>query len=72
MRTEDADAYWLAFPPNLSDWPPLMALREWLQDELTASQRELDAEAVAWAEPTQRVASEPASSTQSRPARLAR
>jgi LysR family transcriptional regulator, glycine cleavage system transcriptional activator len=43
MRTEEADAYWLAFPPNLADWPPLMALREWLLDELAASQRELDA-----------------------------
>lgn len=71
MRTEEADAYWLAFPPNLAEWPPLMALREWLLDELAASQRELDADAAAWAA-TQAGASVPPSSTQSRPARLAR
>lgn len=37
------DAYWLAFPPTLADWPPLQALRQWLVDELAASQRELEA-----------------------------
>jgi LysR family glycine cleavage system transcriptional activator len=37
------DAYWLAFPPALADWPPLQALRQWLIDELAASQRELEA-----------------------------
>ena len=43
MRNETADAYWLAYPPGLADWPPLVALRGWLQDELARSQRELDA-----------------------------
>ena len=37
------DAYWLAFPPTLADWPPLQALRQWLVDELAASQREMEA-----------------------------
>lgn len=37
------DAYWLAFPPALGQWPPLQALRQWLLDELAASQRELQA-----------------------------
>lgn len=36
------DAYWLAFPPELADWPPLAALRQWLFDEMAASQRALD------------------------------
>ena len=37
------DAYWLVFTPALADWPPLQALRQWLVDELAASQRELQA-----------------------------
>ena len=71
MRTEEADAYWLAFPPGLADWPPLRALREWLLDELAASQRELDADAAAVAAAQPGVGAPP-SSTQLRPARLAR
>jgi LysR family glycine cleavage system transcriptional activator len=42
LHDEEYDAYWLAFPPNLRDWPPLRALRAWLLDELTRSQRELE------------------------------
>ena len=42
MRHEEAQTYWLAYPPELTDWPPLMALRQWLLDELALSQRELD------------------------------
>ena len=29
--------YWLACPPELSDWPPLDALRRWLREELEQS-----------------------------------
>lgn len=29
--------YWLAFPPELADWPPLDALRRWLREELEQS-----------------------------------
>jgi len=42
MQHEEAQTYWLAYPPELADWPPLMALRQWLLDELALSQRELD------------------------------
>lgn len=42
LRDEEAYAYWLAYPEGLRDWPPLLALRDWLLDELARSQRELD------------------------------
>jgi LysR family transcriptional regulator, glycine cleavage system transcriptional activator len=42
IHENEADAYWLAFPPRLADWPPLVALRTWLFDELAVSQRALD------------------------------
>jgi LysR family transcriptional regulator, glycine cleavage system transcriptional activator len=60
MPSQSADAYWLAYPPALADWPPLLALREWLLDELAQSQREL-AEA-----------GDSSTTTTSRPARMAR
>jgi LysR family glycine cleavage system transcriptional activator len=41
MHEDEADAYWLAFPPDLADWPPLVALRTWLFDELAVSQQGL-------------------------------
>ncbi len=47
MHEEEADAYWLAFPPNLADWPPLVALRTWLFDELAVSQRGLERAGIA-------------------------
>jgi LysR family glycine cleavage system transcriptional activator len=43
LADEEAFSYWLAFPPSLREWPPLVALRHWLFDELARSQRELDA-----------------------------
>lgn len=42
MQEEEAYAYWLAFVPSLADWPPLLALRKWLLEELALSQRQLD------------------------------
>lgn len=42
MRHEEGQTYWLAFPPELKEWPPLIALRQWLLDEIELSQRELD------------------------------
>lgn len=42
MMEEGAYGYWLAFLPSLRDWPPLIALREWLLAELAQSQRQLD------------------------------
>lgn len=29
-----ADAFWLLHPPELANWPPLLALRDWMQSEL--------------------------------------
>ena len=37
LPDDETDAFWLAYPPALKDWPPLMALREWLSDELARS-----------------------------------
>jgi LysR family glycine cleavage system transcriptional activator len=37
LQDEESYAYWLVYPPELSDWPPLQALRAWLHDELSAS-----------------------------------
>ena len=38
---EHAHPYHLAYPSGLRDWPPLVALRRWLRDELELSQRNL-------------------------------
>lgn len=44
LALPDADAYalWLAYPPELADWQPLRALRQWLHEELAASLQGLD------------------------------
>lgn len=34
---EHAEPYHLAYPPALKTWPPLLALRDWLQEELGRS-----------------------------------
>lgn len=47
LPDEQADMYWLAFPPALHDWPPLCAFRDWLLDELARSQDALLAAAAA-------------------------
>ncbi|MES2947078.1 MAG: LysR substrate-binding domain-containing protein [Pseudomonadota bacterium] len=36
-----SDTYWLIHPPELSDWPPMQALRDWMQDEMRESAQEL-------------------------------
>jgi LysR family glycine cleavage system transcriptional activator len=43
ITSEDARPYHLAYPPNLQDWPPLIALRQWLRDELDRSRKVLRA-----------------------------
>ncbi len=35
--------YWFVHPPELADWPPLAALREWLHDEMALSRQALAA-----------------------------
>lgn len=42
LPDEEAYAIWLVYPPPLKDWPPLVALREWLKDELARSQAAMD------------------------------
>jgi len=37
LPDDGADALWLAHPPELADWPPMQALRAWMQAELAAS-----------------------------------
>ena len=38
-----AYAYWFVYPPELATWPPLVALRAWLFEELAMSQQGLAA-----------------------------
>lgn len=42
LADQGADAFWLLHPPELQDWPPLVALRDWLQQELLNSATQLD------------------------------
>lgn len=42
LTEQGADAFWLLHPPELQDWPPLVALRDWLQQELLNSATQLD------------------------------
>lgn len=41
IKLEGAYSYHLAYPPHLRDWPPLVALRDWLLDELERSRRSM-------------------------------
>jgi LysR family glycine cleavage system transcriptional activator len=41
LQDDSAQAYWLVYPPEHADWPPLQALRDWLRQELRASARSL-------------------------------
>jgi LysR family transcriptional regulator, glycine cleavage system transcriptional activator len=43
LRVTDTRGYFLVYPPGLHDWPPLVALRRWLFDELADAQRQLSA-----------------------------
>jgi len=36
-------AYWIAYPGALAEWPPLMALRQWLHAEMALLLRRLQA-----------------------------
>jgi LysR family glycine cleavage system transcriptional activator len=38
---EDAHPFHLVYPPGLRDWPPLVALRQWMREELELSRRDL-------------------------------
>lgn len=43
INDEDTDAYWLVHTPAMADAAPLVALRDWLFDELGRAQQTLDA-----------------------------
>lgn len=43
LPVEGSASFWLVTPPELKDWPPVVALRAWLQQQLLSSARELDA-----------------------------
>ena len=43
LPEDSVDAYWLVYPEGLHDWPPIVALRNWLLEQLDRSRR-------AWAE----------------------
>lgn len=43
LPDEEGYDYWLVHPPALADWPPLVALRAWLLEELDASRARLSA-----------------------------
>jgi len=36
-----ADTFWLLHPPDLANWPPMVALRNWMQAELAASEQQM-------------------------------
>jgi LysR family glycine cleavage system transcriptional activator len=37
IALENVYSYHLVYPPHLRDWPPLVALRAWLFEEMEAS-----------------------------------
>lgn len=41
LPDDDSPAYWLVTRPDRTDWPPLVALRRWLRQELRRSARGL-------------------------------
>jgi LysR family glycine cleavage system transcriptional activator len=43
LPDEEVDSYWIVYLPALHDWPPLVAFRQWLREELAESGRALAA-----------------------------
>lgn len=43
LPEDSVDAYWLVYPENLHAWPPIVAFRSWLLEQIERSRR-------AWAE----------------------
>jgi LysR family transcriptional regulator, glycine cleavage system transcriptional activator len=42
VEENTASTYWFVHRPELADWPPLVALRQWLHDEMALSRAALD------------------------------
>ena len=59
LPDESAYAFWLAYPPALAQWAPLLALREWLHEELALSQQELARHTAATARPKAKASVKP-------------
>lgn len=64
VELEPARTYQLVYPPGLRDWPPLVALRQWLRDEIERSRASLRASA---ATPRARTGTRRPSRTRSQP-----
>ena len=47
LQAPEAATYWFVHPPELADWPPLVALHQWLQDEMAAARGLLHTTATA-------------------------
>lgn len=43
LPDDRADAFWMAYPPELRDWPPVVALRDWLHEQMAQSLQGLPA-----------------------------
>jgi LysR family glycine cleavage system transcriptional activator len=41
LEDREGATYWFVNPPDLAAWPPLMALRQWLAEEMAISRRAL-------------------------------
>ncbi len=41
LSDDESSTYWFVHPPELAAWPPLLALREWLFDEMALSRQAL-------------------------------
>jgi DNA-binding transcriptional LysR family regulator len=41
LHDSDATTYWFVHAPEVTEWPPLAALRRWLHDEMAASRKAL-------------------------------
>lgn len=41
MDDPEFATYWFVYPPDLAAWPPLVALRQWLAEEMALSRRAL-------------------------------
>jgi DNA-binding transcriptional LysR family regulator len=55
--THSTNTFWFVHPPELADWPPLLALKHWLHDEMEASRQQLASLAPSPAVPAAEAAS---------------
>jgi LysR family glycine cleavage system transcriptional activator len=41
LKDAEIDAYWIAYPPALADWPPLATFKRWLHEQMAQSKAQL-------------------------------